>query len=372
MQNRVLTREELRELGEEIRRRVDYRSFYLRYCSSVRISRGTLRSLCPIPSHNHSGRGAPGLSVDLQQGLFHCFSRDEGGDAIKFYSLMNGVTYGRALFELAKEIGIKINEAINPHLPFQQKNEEQKEEPEITRERMIKICESFIRMCLKEEQTEGVNYLERRGISRTAMRRARIAYFPRRSYHRVMRQLMDKFSLDELQLSGLFNEHGNLTFYLHRLIFPFLVEGRCIYLQARTTASGIEPRWHNLRGNVPTLYNADSLNKLSSGEIVYLVEGFTDTLTLLTHGFNAVGIVGAGGFKEEWLASLGRFHIVAALDGDDAGQRATSQYKELFESRGLNLANVNLPSDVNDFFRGNAAAPIEFQIMTEELVNSKS
>jgi DNA primase len=371
MQNRGLTREELRELGEEIRRRIDYRSFYLRYCSSARISRGTFRSLCPLPTHNHSGKGAPGLSVDLHQGLFHCFSRDEGGDAIKFYSLMNGISYGRALFELAKELGIKINEAINPHLPFQKKQEEQKEEPQIKRERMIKICENFLRVCRTEEQMEGVNYLERRGISLKAMKRAGIVYFPRRSYHRVMRRLMDNFSLGELQLSGLFNEQGNLTFYLHRLVFPFFVEGRAVYLQARTTASGIEPRWHNLRGNVPALYNADSLNKLASGEIVYLVEGFTDTLTLLTHGFNAVGIVGAAGFKEEWLAPLGRFRVVAALDGDKAGQSAALHYKELFEERGMNLASVNLPSDVNDFFRGNPSAPIEFQLMTEELVNSE-
>lgn len=365
-----LTREELRELGETIKRRVDYRVFYLRYCpSSARVSRGTLRSRCPLPSHNHSGRGAPSLSVDLREGLFHCFSRDEGGDVIKFYSLMNGFTFGRAVFELAKELGINVNEAINPHLPFQQTKEEQKQEPTLKRERMIKICESFLKACRIEEQTEGVNYLERRGISQRVMRQVGIVYFPRRSYHNVMRRLMDGFSLDELQLSGLFNEQGNLTFYLHRLIFPFWFERHCVYLQARTTASGIEPRWHNLRGNVPSLYNIDSLNKLKSGSVVYLVEGFTDTLTLLTHRFNAVGIVGAGGFKEEWLAPLGRFKIVAALDGDEAGQRAAQHYKEMFESRGMNLVNVSLPSDVNDFFRGNPSAPIEFQLMTEDALS---
>jgi DNA primase len=368
MQNRGLTREELRELSEEIKRRVDYRSFYLRYCRAARISSGTLRSRCPLPSHNHSGKGAPSLSVDLREGLFHCFSRDEGGDVIKFYSLMNGFTFGRAVFELAKELGINVNASVNPRLPFQQTKEEQKQEEfTLKRERMIKICESFLRACRVEEQTEGINYLERRGISQRVMRQVGIVYFPRRSYHRVMRRLIDAFSLDELQLSGLFNEQGNLTFYLHRLIFPFWVERRCVYLQARTTAFGIEPRWHNLRGNVPSLYNIDSLNKLKSGSVVYLVEGFTDTLTLLTHRFNAVGIAGAGGFKEEWIAPLGRFKMVAALDSDEAGQRAAQHYKEMFESRGMNLANVVLPSDVNEFFRGNPSAPIEFQLMADDL-----
>ena len=104
--------------------------------------------------------------------------------------------------------------------------------------------------------------------------------------------MQDSFSLAELQHSGLFNAQAHLTFYRHRLLFPFYVEGRAVYLQARTTASGVEPRWHNMRGGVPSLYNVDALNDLPSGATLYLVEGFTDTLTLLTHGFAAVGLVG--------------------------------------------------------------------------------
>lgn len=364
-----MTRDELRELSEEIKRRVDYRVFFSRYCKSARISHNTLRSRCPLTSHNHSGKGAPSFSVDLRQGLYHCFSRDEGGDVIRFYELMNGFTFGRAVFELAKEVGISTEkpnkESFNP---IQTQPLEKAEEP-LKRNKMISICESFLKACRIEEQTEGINYLERRGISRGVIKRTGIVCFPRRSYHRVMRRMMDTFDVENLQRSGLFNEQGNLTFYLHRLIFPFFIERRAVYLQARTTASGIEPRWHNLRGNVPSLYNIDSLNKLKSGSVVYLVEGFTDTLTLLTHRFNAVGIVGAGGFKEEWIALLGRFHVVAALDSDDAGQFAALRYKEMFEERGLKLTNIVLPSDVNDFFRGNPSAAIEFQMITDEIVN---
>lgn len=372
MPSRGLTREELRELSEEIKRRADYRVLFMRYCSSsARVSRGTLRSRCPLISHNHSGKGAPSFSVDLRQGLFHCFSRDEGGDVIRFYELMNGVTFGRAVFELAKELGISTDKPRTESVQTHQTITEEKEEEPLKRERMIAICESFLKACRVEEQTEGINYLERRGISRGVIKRAGIVYFPRRSYHRVMRRMMDEFGIEDLQQSGLFNEQGNLTFYLHRLIFPFFVERRVVYLQARTTASGIEPRWHNLRGNVPSLYNIDSLSKLKSGAVVYLVEGFTDTLTLLTHRFNAVGIVGAGGFKEEWIARLGRFQVVSALDADEAGQHSTKIYKEIFASRGMNLASVILPSDVNDFFRGNPSAAIEFQLLTDEILSGK-
>jgi DNA primase catalytic core len=360
----------LRELSEEIKSRIDYRSFYLRYCPDARMSGARMQTLCPIPTHSHSGKGHPSLSIDLQRGLFHCFSRDEGGDAIRFYELMRGVSFSQAVREMASELG--VGTTAQRSLAFRAAPDRealgQQEAESLNVERMTAICERFLETCRHEEQTEGMSYLARRGIDASTMLRAGLTYFPRRAYRRVMRRMLDGFVLDELQQSGLFNAQSHLTFYRHRLLFPFYVEGRAVYLQARTTASGVEPRWHNMRGGVPSLYNVDALGELPSGEIVYLVEGFTDTLTLAAHGFTAVGLVGAGGFKEEWLAPLARFRVVAALDGDAAGGRATARYCEMFAARGIELAQLNLPSDVNDFFHDTPSAPLEFALLTEAAV----
>ena len=360
----------LRDLCEEIKIRIDNRSFFLRYCHSARTSGQRFRTQCPIPSHAHSGKGNPSLSIDLQRGLFHCFSRDEGGDAIRFYELMHGVPFVRAVEEIARELGINAPDQRSLEFraaPAGEASGTQTAEP-LTNERLCAVCETFLEVCRREEQTEGRNYLARRGIDAETMRGAGIVYFPRRAYRRVMRNMLDQFALDELQRSGLFNAEAHLTFYRHRLLFPFYVEGRAVYLQARTTASGVEPRWHNMRGGVPSLYNVDALGSLVSGEVVYLVEGFTDTLTLAAHGFAAVGLVGAAGLKEEWLAPLARFRVVAALDGDAAGARAALHYREMFAERGLRLARLNLPSDVNDFFRHHPSAALEFALLTEAAI----
>jgi DNA primase len=369
--NLCLMNQRLRQLSEEIKSRLDYRSFYLRYCPEARTSGARMQTLCPIPAHSHSGRGHPSLSIDLQRGLFHCFSRDEGGDAIRFYELMRAVSFSQAVREMANDLGIGTSSQQRslafraaPDREAQEEEEEQQAEP-LTVERMTVICERFLEVCRVEEQTEGLNYLARRGIDSKTIRSAGLVYFPRRAYRRVMRRMLDAFALDELQRSGLFNAQEHLTFYRHRLLFPFYVERRAVYLQARTTAAGVEPRWHNMRGNVPCLYNADALHDLPSGHVVYLVEGFTDTLTLAAHGFTAVGLVGAGGLKAEWLAPLGRFRVVAALDGDAAGARAAARYRELFASRGMRLARLDLPSDVNDFFQHKPAAALEFALLTE-------
>jgi DNA primase len=358
----------LRELCEEIKARLDYRFFYQRYCREGRTSGAQFHTHCPIPSHAHSGKGSPSLSVDLRRGLFHCFSRDEGGDAIRFYELMHDVSFTEAVRGMARDIGINRNRSQRSlafrAAPDPIASEQQDSEP-LPAQALSAICEQFLESCREEEQAEGVNYLARRGIDAGTMIRAGVAYFPRRAYRRVMRHMLDAFALEELQRSGLFNAQSHLTFYHHRLLFPFYLENRAVYLQARTTASGVRSRWHNMRGGVPSLYNVDALCSLKSDSIVYLVEGFTDTLTLLAHGFTAVGLVGAGGFKDEWLAPLGRFRVVAALDCDTAGIRATLRYQELFAARGLPLAQLNLPMDVNDFFRQHSSASLEIDLLTE-------
>jgi DNA primase len=367
-------RERLRTLRDALKRVIDYRTFYLRYCPHAHPAGGRLQTLCPIPAHAHSGRGHPSLSVDLTRGLFHCFSRDEGGDAIRFYELMHEVKFGRAVLELAREFGL-TGRGSGPSLAQRAAPDEvaapgQEPEP-LGAERLGAVCETLLAACRTEDQTEGLGYLARRGIDAGTAQRAGIVYFPRRAYRRVMRKMKAAFPPEELQRSGLFNARAHLTFYRHRLLFPFRVEGRAIYLQARTTAGGVEPRWHNMRGGVPALFNADCLSELASGSIVYLVEGFTDTLTLLAHGFAAVGLVGAGGLKEEWLAPLGRFRGVAALDPDAAGGRAAERYAELFHARGLALARILLPADVNDFFRHRRAAALEFALLTEAAMDSE-
>jgi len=366
--------EKLRRLRDEVKRRIDYRAFYTRYCPEARQSGARLQSLCPIPAHAHSGKGHPSLSIDVQQGLFNCFSRGEGGDAITFYELMHGVSFARAVGQLARELGITGRQPslASRAAPDPEAAETPEEVEPLSSEETGELCGRFLEACRSEDQREGLSYLARRGINFETARRAGVTYFPRRAYRRVMRRMLDSFPLKLLQRGGLFNQREHLTFYRHRLLFPFLKEGRALYLQARTTAPGVEPRWHNMRGPVPALYNADALAGLPSGATVYLVEGFTDTLTLAAHGFPAVGLVGAGGLKEEWLAALGRFRVVAVLDPDDAGRRAAARYAQLFAARGSALTTLSLPYDINDFFRHHPTPALALALLTEAALESSS
>ncbi|HEX9919732.1 MAG TPA: CHC2 zinc finger domain-containing protein, partial [Pyrinomonadaceae bacterium] len=144
-------RERLLALRDAIKRVIDYRTFYLRYCPHAHPSGGRLQTLCPIPAHAHSGRGHPSLSVDLTRGLFHCFSRDEGGDAIRFYEVMHEVKFGRAVRELARELGLaesssRVRSLAQRAAPDEVSASGHEPEP-LGAERMAAVCETFLAAC---------------------------------------------------------------------------------------------------------------------------------------------------------------------------------------------------------------------------------
>jgi DNA primase len=361
----------IRTLSKLVSARLNYHLFYLRYLPGAKVVNSRIHTACPIPSHQHTGKGTRALSVDLKRGLFHCFSRDEGGDAFRFYELIHETDFVQAVRSLAVEVGVSFNANDSTVMDGLTRDLEAIVVAEPSRNSdFVNLFEIFLGLCRKEDQSEGFNYLFCRGINRETIEAARVAYFPRSSYRTVMQKLAAISTLDQLQASGLFNEGGRLTFYRHRLLFPFMLDGRVVYLQARATERDVAHRWHNLRGAVPALYNVDILSELSSGSTVYLVEGFTDTLTLMANNFMAVGIVGAGGFREEWLPVLGRFRVVTVLDGDQAGQNAANRYQALFASRGIRLARIKLQGDVNDFFCNNPTAPVEFALLTEAAIEA--
>src|SRR4028119_2368720 len=153
---RRLERERLLKLRDEIKRVIDYRSFYLRYCPHAHPSGGRLQTLCPIPAHAHSGTGHPSLSVDLTRGLFHCFSRDEGGDAIRFYELMHEVKFSRAVVELARELGLggrsrRARSLASRAAPDELTATGPESEP-LAQSRISAICETFLAACRVEDQ----------------------------------------------------------------------------------------------------------------------------------------------------------------------------------------------------------------------------
>jgi DNA primase len=377
---REKSREHLRLLCDEIKSSIDYRAFYLSFFAPPHASAAGGCTACARYRHTHTAAQAIRVFPLISRAV--SFTVFRATKAAMFSVSTNSCTASRLaapVSELAAQLGIESNAAQPEHLPLRLRSAPDADETNSDAEpldpsRTADICTEFVRLCAREDQSEGYGYLKRRGIGDAVIKSARVVYFPRRAYSRVMRLMTIAFDAADLRRSGLFNQREHLTFYRHRLLFPFhdgSDKNRAIYLQARTTAPGVHPRWHNMRGAVPSLYNASALAGLHDDSIVYLVEGFTDTLTLIAHNFAAIGIIGAGGLRAEWIKELARFRVVSLLDPDAAGERATARYAEMFAKEGMRLARVALPDDVNDYFRARPSAALELTLLTEAALEAR-
>lgn len=163
------------------------------------------------------------------------------------------------------------------------------------------------------------------------------------------------FDVETLKGLGLVNDKGRLRFWKHRLLFPFWVKGKPVFLQGRNIdAQGDDRRFDNLSGSVPCPYNVDDLAEARrTGRPLFVCEGYTDCLTLTQSGRLAVALGGTQGFKPAWVVDFEGLDVYLAFDGDKAGREAAQKVADLFVSEGLTAPKiVRLPDgqDVTDYF----------------------
>lgn len=153
----------------------------------------------------------------------------------------------------------------------------------------------------------------------------------------------------------------------NRLIPQFPVGGLFIpYYQGGVITSA---RWRStsktglralsLPGQDVILYGQDSLKKLDGVRPLYLCEGETDTMSMLSRGAAALGFPGATQYRlieriVGWLELLGDQvpQIILAFDNDEAGQRLDAKCREAFKGWKGSIKTLNLGEykDVNDWY----------------------
>lgn len=86
----------------EILNRLDKSKFYQELIPSLKVNgKPEALGLCPVHGDTHSS-----LSVNLETGLFHCFSCDFKGDIFTFYQRVKGVDFPTALKEIGEMVGV--------------------------------------------------------------------------------------------------------------------------------------------------------------------------------------------------------------------------------------------------------------------------
>lgn len=323
---------------------------------------------CIHPNRHSHGDRTPSVSLSEEKGLFRCWvCPDVKGDVIELVSQVRNCGFLDAVHWLEDQYPSTSSPlVIQARAPARETATRAKElpavpvpmpiRPEHWREKAIL---NFLKLLAPLEQAdphgkfEARDYLVKRKIFRTTWNSMRLRWVD--DYGRINDALKSSPEQELLREVGILNEHGNLRFYKHRLILPYLdAQNRPLHFQARATDFDTTPKELSLRGTIPCPYNA----KLLDGKpgLVYLCEGPIDTLTLIERGIPAVGVPGVSHLKLEWVPLFAEKTVIVCFDNDEAGRTASEKVIQAFSDGGISASALKaLPdgSDINDWFAQN-------------------
>ncbi|MDR1811928.1 MAG: toprim domain-containing protein [Candidatus Fibromonas sp.] len=308
----------------------------------LNVERGHFR--CFFPERHAHGDRTPSVSINEEKGYFHCFAcSDVGGDVIDLVRLSLGMSFPEAIKWL-KGDAPSIAREMQKSLPQKNRKKEKADgHPEFFRE---KILFDFLRLLPPVPPNSPAGWwLAKRHIYKPVWDKVLLRLIE--DYDHISRELLSKHSAEDLQLAGIFNAQGHLRYGRHPLIIPYIDDmHRPFFFQARAIDRNIVPKELNFQGTVPFPYNREALD--GKHGIVYLCEGAIDTLTLLGHGFSAVGIPGSNSFKPEWVSLFNNKKVILCLDNDSAGKAGEERISAMLREAGLETRSFGLLPDGKD------------------------
>ncbi len=322
---------------------------------------------CIYPMRHAHGDRTPSVSISESKGMFRCWvCPDVRGDVIELVKLVKECSFNEALSWLKENFRPWENSqslaASQKSKTIEKKIESNKNADSLSEKIRMQVVLSFLKKLDFVDNTPAASWLIKRRIFKPVWDKMRLRYV--KNYEEVSKSLLNEFGKELLQKVGLFNEKGNLRYYKHRLIFPYLdSQFRSLFFQARTIEKDTKPKEQNLAGYVPYPYNVSALDGHSGW--IYLCEGVIDTLTVLGRGLQAVGIPGVNSFKAAWCSYFKEKSVILCLDQDEAGRRGTTMIKELLQGAGIHvtendksefpkLFRLKDGEDINDLFGGSS------------------
>ncbi len=298
------------------------------------------------------------------KGIFKDFSSGKGGDAITFVMEHEGMSYLEAIRYLAKKYGVELKEDATRG---------EAEHAAQTEREGLYIIMNFARDRFKdllfnsdEGKSIGLSYFRERGFNDRTIEKFELGYALDKwddllrtavaAGHRE--EMLDKAGLVILKDDG-----GRYDRFRGRVIFPVHnLSGKVIAFGARMlTREKDQPKYINspeteIYHKSQVLYGLyQAKNAIRREEFCYLVEGYTDVISM--HQADVENVVASSGtaLTEEQIKLMRRFteDVTVLYDGDAAGIKAALRGIDLVLRGGLNVRIVLLPDgeDPDSFSR---------------------
>ena len=295
----------------------------------------------------------PSLSFNTKKNMFFCFVCNKGGGPIQLVQEYNGCGFQDACIWLGREFNIWWSE---------------------DEEKRKSVKKTVKRVYLSKQMAENTPFdaevatwlIQKAGLSETAKR---FLYVERHFEEAVVKELniksvtypkrvayalVEQFGEERCLRSGLV-KRGNygLYFYFYTpcLLFPYYEQnGRLAVIQSRYLGDNEKaPRFQFQSSQKTRLFNLPILNEMKRGDRLFISEGITDCMALLSAGKKAVAIPSATILPEEDLILLKDYDLRMYPDSDDAGRRAFRELRRFFVNNYSTVKAEKLPSCMKDY-----------------------
>lgn len=334
--------------------------------------KGANYSAC-CPFHNEK---TPSFNVNPVRQIYKCFGCGAAGDSIKFVMDIDGIGYGEALRYLADKYNIEVEEEEVTDEQALRQNE--RESLYI----VLNYAKNFYMQQLHESdegQAVGLSYFKERGFNSEIRKKFELGY-SLDTWDAFSKNALEKgYSADLLEKAGLLirkeggqagdRQSAGYDRFRGRVIFPIHnVAGKVIAFGARILKSD---KNNPKAANQPKYLNSPETEVYHKSEVLYgifqaknairqldhcyLVEGYTDVVSLNQGGIENVVASSGTSLTVEQIRLIGRFtpNVTILYDGDIAGIKAALRGLDLVLEEGLNVSIVLFPDgdDPDSFVR---------------------
>jgi len=296
----------------------------------------------------------PSLTFYQENNRWYCFGCRANGDVIELVMQKEQLKFNDACIWLEHRFfGITTHassyQARNPRKIYRTKMDVPK--LEMQSEPDHELYDEVINHLVLSNR--AVSYLcETRALSPDVVRSHHIVSFD--DVDSIHYWLNKNYTQDRLLSAGLKKSYKESTFFMWRkpgIIFPYFdINKTLVNLQFRPYETEQGGKYVFLDGVKTCMYNECRLSDLPRGANVFLCEGAIDTISMITAGYDAVGLPGVATLNGERVDILSRFNINIIYDSDESGQKNAAKHKAIFQARNINvqLFSVEPYDDVNE------------------------
>lgn len=295
----------------------------------------------------------PSFMVSPAKQIFKCFSSSKGGTVVSFLMEMEQFSYPEALKWLAERYNIELPE---------EKPLTQEEQEALTERESLQIINDyardfFVKSIFETEEGKaiGLSYFTERGFRKDIIEKFQLGYCPRKETSFTETALKEGYKQEYLEKLGLTKTKNDrrFDFFSGRVMFPIhSVSGKVLGFGGRTLQTDTKvAKYFNSPESI--LYNKSKIlygiyfakSEIIKHDNCYLVEGYTDVISLAQSGVENVVASSGTALTKEQIKLIQRYtqNITVLYDGDAAGIKASFRGIDLILEAGMNVKVLLFP-----------------------------